>query len=115
MAKYTYKMRPAYGGGNMLIEFDIYPDMDKFMEDLAVLLGGNGFSLGEVNDVWMNDEVWVELKSPQGSVMLTKDIWDMVFIMTINDQTPEVILAINDILEASNQFESTPYDIEEYL
>lgn len=109
---YTYKMRPGYGSPNFLIEFDIYPDMEQFVNELLDLLAHNGYKYQKTVDLWMNDEVMMILSSSNGNVHLSRDIWDMVFIMGDDNQTD--IHNINKILQSDGRFKNEPYDVEEY-
>lgn len=109
---YAYKLRPAYGKTDLLLEFTRTGNVDTFVEHLTQLLRNHGFELNGSADIWMNDEVWVYLKSKQGQVILTKDIWDMVFILGKDNQT--ALLKIDEILMNSKLFEKESVDFKNY-
>ena len=73
---YSYKLRPAYNSDEQLIEFVKIGDADNFIKGLLNLLAKNGFSFDDISNVWMNDEIWIHLKSPNGKTTITKNIWD---------------------------------------
>ena len=60
----------------------------------------------------MNDEVWIYLNSEQGQVRLTKDIWDMIFILGKDNQ--KSILKIDEILIESNLYKKEIVDFKDY-
>ncbi|PHR46508.1 MAG: hypothetical protein COA32_10210 [Fluviicola sp.] len=109
---YSYKLRPAYNSKEQLIEFVKIGNADSFMKKLISVLGKNGFSLDDISDVWMNDEIWIHLKSSSGKITITKDIWDMIFIL--GEKNQEDINRINQILIDSGQFEKIEINPEEY-
>ena len=109
---YAYKLRPAYGSTELLIEFTRTGDIEAFVGQLLQLLQHHGFECNGTADVWMNDEAWIYLKSEKGQVLLTKDIWDMVFILGKDHQT--AILKIDEILMTSELYEKEPVDFKDY-
>ncbi|EPR71293.1 hypothetical protein [Cyclobacterium qasimii] len=109
---YSYKLRPAYNSSEQLIEFVKIGDADRFIEKLLELLSKNGFSFDDMTDVWMNDEVWIHLKSINGKTTITKDIWDMIFIL--GEQNQIDIQKINQILIDSGEFKKIEVNPEDY-
>ncbi|WP_124981482.1 hypothetical protein [Nonlabens xiamenensis] len=109
---YSYKLRPAYNSSEQLIEFVKIGDADRFIEKLLDLLSRNGFSYNGLPDVWMNEEVWLHLKSSNGKTTITKDIWDMIFILGKQNQTD--IKKIDQILIDSGEFEKIEVNPEDY-
>lgn len=109
---YSYKLRPAYNSSEKLIEFVKIGDVDRFLEKLLDLLSKNGFSFDNTTDVWMNDEIWIHLKSINGKTTITRDIWDMIFIL--GEQNQIDIEKINQILIASGEFKKIEVNPEDY-
>ena len=60
----------------------------------------------------MNDEVLHSISSNLGECILSKDIWDLAFIMVDNNQT--CITKINKLLILDNRFEKVEVDFENY-
>ncbi len=109
---YSYKLRPAYNSDEQLIEFVKIGDADNFIKELLNLLAKNGFSFDDISDVWMNDEIWIHLKSSNGKITITKNIWDMIFIL--GEENQEDINRINQILVDSGEFEKIEINPEDY-
>jgi hypothetical protein len=109
---YSYKLRPAYNSEEQLIEFVKTGDADRFIRELLELLANHRITIDGTSDVWMNDEIWIHLKSPNGTTTITKDIWDMIFILA--DDNQEDIKIINQILIDSGDFKKLEINIEDY-
>lgn len=109
---FSYKVRPGYGSDNLLIEFGRTGEIKPFILKLRELLEADGFIFGDTQDIWMNDEVWIELISSNGKSMITVDVWDFVFILADNNQ--EDIERIDKVLLKSNLFEKEEVDFSEY-
>ncbi|WKL46724.1 hypothetical protein Q1W71_17365 [Flavobacterium pectinovorum] len=65
-----------------------------------------------MNDLWMNDEIEIEVNSDIGLFYVSKDIWDLAFIMSDNNQ--ECINKINLILLKDKNFHKTEVNFEDY-
>lgn len=102
---FSYKLRPAYGSLELLIEFVIIKEPDNFIKELLEILTTNNFVLNGTTDVWMNDEIWIHLQSANGKITVTKDIYDFVFILGKDNQKD--ILNIDSVLLKSGLFEKT--------
>lgn len=76
------------------------------------MLSEHGFLFDNITDVWVNDEVWIHLKSSNGKTTITKDIWDMIFILGDKNQTD--IKKINQILIDSGEFEKIEVNSDDY-
>jgi len=106
--QYSYKLRPGYGSGDLLIEFGDFENADSLVQDVLTLLKANGFQFDDLQDVWMNNEVWLHLTSENGKVTITKDSWGLVFIM--GEENQKDILKIDKILFGSGIFEREEVD-----
>lgn len=109
---YRYKVRPGYGSEKLLIE--IFPEKadEVFFGCIFRSLEAIKVAPFNVVDLWMNDEIIWNMKSDAGEFELSKDIWDMVFIMADNNQ--RVIEIIDGLLEKDNSFIKEEVDFGEY-
>ena len=111
-SKYNYHYRPGYGSNNLLIEFISGVESKNFGEDLFDAIKEiNPKILGQT-DLWMNDEFIYEINSNNGHFMLSKDIWDMAFIMSEDNQP--CISIIDQILIRDKRFEKIEVDYNKY-
>lgn len=60
----------------------------------------------------MNDEIIYTINSDLGLFTLSKDIWDLAFLMA--DENQSCILKINDLLGNDNRFEKIEVDFNDY-
>ena len=109
---YKYHLRPGYGSDKLLLEFILDSSDTKFDKDLLATLKDINPKVDRVEDLWMNDEVLLQVSSDKGSFLLSKDIWDFAFIMAEKNQS--VIKCIDEILNNSNLFEKEEVDFENY-
>ena len=100
--KYTYKLRPGYGTDRLLIEFNGLEDPEYFLFEILHMLCLAGFKSKEMLNLWMNDEIQVNLSSPNGAILVSLDVWGLVFIVGNNNQTD--ILRIDGLLQKSGAF-----------
>jgi hypothetical protein len=110
--KYAYKLRPGHNSSELLIEFTKTGNVNDFMEELINLLKKNDFVYKDTSDIWMNDEIWINLNSDKGKITITKDIWDFVFIL--GEQNQRDIISIDKILIESGNYEKENVDFSEY-
>lgn len=110
--EFSYKLRPGYGSKELLIEFERIGQADDFIKTLLDSLSKDGFVFGDISDVWMNDEIWIHLKSKNGDVTLTRDIYDFVFIL--GEKNQQDILRIDEILLNSGKFHKEKVDFDDY-
>ncbi len=110
--EYKYKVRPGYGSTELLIEF--LPDKadEVFFGCIFRALEAIRVTPVDVVDLWMNDEIIWNMKSDAGEFELSKDIWDMVFIMADNNQA--VIEIIDSLLEKDGCFIKEEVDFNNY-
>ena len=109
---YTYKLRPVYGGDDLLLEFVKGPEEDHFLTDLFNLFSPLDFKTTAVSDLWMNDEVLFHITSIIGEFTLSKDTWGFAFIMA--DKNQEGIKKLNEYLLQSEKFEALSVDFSQY-
>jgi len=109
---YKYKLRPGYKSSDLLIEFCIKSANDEFIESLYKAISGINVKQLGTTDLWMNDEVLIELESDFGHFEISIDIWDGVFVMSPNNQA--VVLKIDEILSKHNKFTKLTVDFDEY-
>ena len=110
--KYTYKYRPEYGSDNYLLEFNIGPDNKIFISDLTNSLIEIKPTFEIVDELFVFDEIHMEMKSEIGLFDLWIDSWGLSFIMSEENQ--EGIKIINSILSKNMNFESIEVDKESY-
>ena len=109
---YRYRHRPAYGSKKLLIEL-IPKNADKaFMDALLSRLKELELKIESVEDLWMNDEVILKCESKDGKFLISKDVWDLVFIM--DAENPNVINEIDRILNESDLFRKEIVDYSDY-
>lgn len=65
-----------------------------------------------IHDLWMNDEMILEISSDEGPFWLSKDTWDLAFITTHKNQS--IIKRIDALLSNSALFEKEDVDFEDY-
>lgn len=109
---YKYHYRPGYGSKNFLIEIYSGPERKEFFGDLLSVLKEINIQIEEINDLWMNDEFMLEFNSGIGSFLISKDIYDLVFIMA--DNNPCCIETIYTLLLKDHRFEKTDVDLDAY-
>lgn len=107
---YKYKLRPGYGSKELLIEFSNIEHPENFIKKLISILKNHEFEYNGTTDVWMNDEVLIHLKSSNGKLIISKDIYDFIFIL--GDHNQKDIEKIAGILMESDLFEK---EIDDYL
>ena len=109
---YKYYLRPGYGSANLLIEFISGVENDTFNIDLFDAIKTIRPELIDLQDLWMNDEVLYFIQSNLGDFLLSKDIWDLAFIMADHNQT--CIAKINELLLADSRFEKIEVNFDDY-
>lgn len=112
LALYNYHFRPGYGSDELLIEFISGVENETFISDLLDTIKSIQPAIIDLNDLWMNDEVLYSINSTIGTFTLSKDIWDLAFIMAENNQP--CIEKINQLLLMDNRFEKIDVDFNTY-
>lgn len=110
--KYKYYLRPGYKSQDLLIEIVSGAEDEYFLTDLLDSLSEINPKVDKMNDLWMNDEIEIEVSSDIGLFYVSKDIWDLAFIMSDNNQ--ECINKINLILLKDKNFHKTEVNFEDY-
>ncbi len=106
---YKYHLRPGYGSDKLLLEFILNNSYTEFGKDLFETLKDINPKVDTIEDLWMNDEVLLNVSSDKGSFLLSKDIWDFAFIMA--DENQSAIKTIDSILNDSNLFDKEEVDL----
>ena len=113
MAKpYQYLLRPGYGSQELLLEFFLDSTDTQFENDLFTTLQSINPKVETAEDLWMNDEMLLQVSSDKGAFTLSRDNWDFVFIMAANNQL--CIKLIDEILINSELFKKGEVDIDKY-
>ncbi len=110
--KYKYHLRPGYKSQNLLIEIFSGAEDEYFLTDLLGAMASINPKIDEINDLWMNDEILMEVSSDIGLFSISKDIWDFAFIMADNNQ--ECIIKIDLLLDTNEHFQKVEVDFEKY-
>lgn len=110
--KNKYRLRPAYGSSELLLEFTHGPEKETFLAELEAALGELEVKVKSAQDLWMNDEVMFVLDSNLGTFTLSIDIWDLAFIMAKHNQ--QLILKIDELLSQNSGFEKEIVDYSKY-
>ncbi|NHF60876.1 hypothetical protein FK220_016095 [Flavobacteriaceae bacterium TP-CH-4] len=110
--KYRYKLRPGYGSEKLLLEFDAVETPEYFLLELVNMLSLCGFEQMGTIDLWMNDEILIGMRSTNGTITLSLNIWGMIFIVGNHNQ--QDILRIDELLALSQAFEKQEVDFSAY-
>ena len=110
--KYSYYLRPGYKSHDLLIEIVSGAEDEYFLTDLLDSLSEINPKVDKMNDLWMNDEIEIEVSSDIGSFSISKDIWDLAFIMSEENQ--EGLKTINSILFKDDNFQKVEVDFDHY-
>ncbi|WP_430906225.1 hypothetical protein [Maribacter sp. 2-571] len=108
----TYKLRPAYGSENLLIEFGTADDGEYLLFEIMKLLSMHGFEQQGKIDLWMNDEILVVMCSQNGRVTLSLDVWGSIYILANNNQ--QDIRRIDTLLQNTKKFKKESVDFDQY-
>ena len=111
--KYKYYLRPEYNSQNLLIEIFNGAENKNFFSDLYNSLIEINPKFDKINDLWMNDEYLFEIESDIGSFSISKDIWNLVFIISENNH--ECVNKINSILLKDKNFQKVEVNFEDYI
>ena len=110
--KYKYRCRPGYGSENLLIEFISEVDNGTFGTDLFDALKEINPQISGREDLWMNDEFLFKITSDIGELIISKDNWEVAFLMA--DKNQSCILQINDLLLKDMRFEPLAVDFNDF-
>ncbi|WP_353103310.1 hypothetical protein [Myroides odoratus] len=109
---YKYHFRPGYGSEKLLIKIFNSLEKEEFLSDLLDAIKILKPEVIDFEDLWMNDEISINVNSEMGEFILSKDTWGFVFLMSENNQ--ECLFQINSILEIAENFEKVEIDLENY-
>ncbi|BAP33385.1 uncharacterized protein CHSO_4348 [Chryseobacterium sp. StRB126] len=109
---YKYYFRTGYGSSKLLIEFFKDAESNNFISDLLAAISELKPEVMDIPELWMNDEILLNINTEMGKFTVSTDIWGFVFIMAENNQ--ECIFKINSILEVTENFEKEAVDFEKY-
>ena len=109
---YKYYFRPEYGSSKLLIEFFHDVENVSFLSSLINAISELKPKIGDITDLWMNDEILLNVTSEMGEFTISKDIWGFAFIIAENNQ--ECLSRINSILEVAENFEKIEVDFENF-
>jgi hypothetical protein len=110
--KYKYHYRPGYGSDSLLIEFVSGVKNEAFGVDLIDAIKEINPTLEGCEDMWMNDEILYIINSDLGQFTLSKDIWDIAFLMAEDNQT--CIHQINNLLLNDKRFEKIEVEFNDF-
>ena len=68
-----------------MIRFSTAKNGDYLLGKLLMIIERLGFDSDGTSE--MIDEIWINAKSENGRITITRDIWDFVFIMAENNKT----------------------------
>lgn len=100
---YKYYYRKAYNSGELLIEFFKGTERDGFFRNVFAALSSVHPVIKGIHELWMNDEMVVNVDCDLGNFILSKDIYDLSFIMA--RQNSGCIEKIDQLLAANPMFE----------
>jgi flavodoxin len=109
---YKFKVRPGYKSTENLVDFTISSADEAFFGSLFSALTEINVSKINIEDLWVNDEIIIHCDSDYGEFEISRDIYDLVFIMAKNNQP--VILKIGEILSRNTSFCEEAFDPREY-
>lgn len=110
--KYKYHYRPEYKSRKYLIEIFSGVEDKRFVSELFDSIKEINPKITGFEDLWMNDEVVFIVDSSLGKFSLSKDIWNLAFIM--EEDNPECIERINAILMKDLRFEKVEVNPDNY-
>jgi hypothetical protein len=110
--KYKYHLRPGYGSDKLLIEFFSGVGNENFLAELLDAIAPINPKLADLKDLWMNDEIILEMESSIGPFLFSKDVWNTAFIMT--DDNQQGLREINSMLMKDPRFEKVEVNFDNY-
>ncbi len=111
--KYKFHYRPGYGSDSLLIEFINGVENESFGTDLFDAIQEIKPKLEGREDLWINDEILYTINSDLGQFTLSKDIWDLAFLMADDNQS--CVLQIHNLLLNDNRFEKIEVDFNDFI
>jgi len=109
---YKYHCRPGYGSEHLLIEFISGVENKTFIIELLDAIKEINPKFTALEDLWMNDEIIYTVNSDLGEFMLSKDIWDLAFIMS--DKNQSCIVQIDKLLLKDKRFQKIEVNFNKF-
>ncbi len=109
---YKYYCRPGYGTKDLLLEIFNEVENKSFLDDLFLALKSIKPQINDIEDLWMNDEILINVNSDLGKFTISIDNYDMAFIIAENNQ--KCILEIDKLLINNNLFKKIQTDFKKY-
>lgn len=102
---FQYEFLPTFDEvtDDYMIRFHKIKNADQLIGKLLIIFNELEFQAGEISDMWMNDEIWISAKTSNGSVTITRDIYDFVFIMGDNNKSD--LDRVENVMNMSADFE----------
>jgi len=107
-----FKLRPAYGSNELLIEFTSGPENGYFITQLEKALSPINVIITSSVDLWINDDMIFEVNSDLGDFKIIIDNWYLGFI--ISKKNPEVIKKIDSLLNENVDFKKEIINFKDY-
>jgi hypothetical protein len=100
---FKYEFMPTFDkeSDDYMIRFSTAKNGDQLLGKLLMLIDRLGFESDGTSE--MIDEIWINAKSANGRITITRDIWDFVFIMAENNKAD--LEKIDAELNRSDDFE----------
>jgi len=101
---FQYIFRKGSDKSNIwLIEFWKIQNADKLIGEILKILDSLDFKAGEIEEIWMNDEILINASSEEGEIIISRDIYDLVFILP-KDENNIIINKVEKELNKSDKF-----------
>ena len=81
-----FRLRPAYGSKELLIEFTSGPEKENFISTLEKALNSINVKIIGSKDLWVNDELLFKANSDLGTFSISIDTWGLAFITSKENQ-----------------------------
>jgi hypothetical protein len=107
-----FRLRPAYGSKELLIEFTSGAEKDNFIAELENALFPLKTIITGSKDLWVNDEILFEVKCNLGTFQISIDNYGLAFILSKKNQ--EIIKEIDSILSKNKKFKKELVDFINY-
>lgn len=105
---HSYKVRPGYGSGKLLIEFHSDSSEEKLVADLNAVLKAAGLIYHSIKDYFLIRR----FKTPTGPFEVDYDEWGFVWVFA--DENQDAIHFIDQLLQKSGLFQKEDVDYKQY-
>lgn len=110
ITQYTYKLRPAYGSTELLLEFNPTKNINQVVKNILEVFDQLGLK-SKGAELLLDDQL-INFSSDNGNITLNIDGWDNIFILGEDNQAD--ILKIDRTLEHSDLFKKQKVDFTDY-